>query len=279
MPVEILAALCLLVGIFPAQTVEPLLAVAASAVLQGPLPEHDLALWHGFNPALWMSVIALAAGSWLYWARRPLFALHDKLAGQRHGRAMFEAVQEGLFSLAGAVTSWLDNRSLQRQAALFIASAIVLGAAGMLLVPAPLTGSRPLLPVDGVSLLAALALMLAALTATVLHRQRLTALIITGAVGLIVALVFVKFSAPDLALTQLAVEVVTIVLLLLALYFLPATTPCDSSRGQRWRDGCLGLGGVDPASGLDCRLFHPAERAGWRRTQRGQCDSGGFSRL
>ena len=53
-PVEILVILCLLVGIFPAQTVEPLLAVAASAVLQGPLPGHDLALWHGFNPALWM---------------------------------------------------------------------------------------------------------------------------------------------------------------------------------------------------------------------------------
>jgi len=240
-PVEILVILCLLVGIFPAQTVEPLLAVAASAVLQGPLPGHDLALWHGFNPALWMSVIALVAGSWLYWARRPLFALHDKLAGQRNGRAIFETVQQGVFGLADAVTSWLDNRSLQRQAALFIGSAIVLGAAGMLLVPAPLTGSRPLLPVDGVSLLAALVLVLAAFTATVLHRQQLTALIITGAVGLMMALVFVKFSAPDLALTQLAVEVVTIVLLLLALYFLPTTTPRESSTGQRWRDGCIAM--------------------------------------
>jgi len=238
-PVEILVALCLLVGIFPAQTVEPLLAVAASAVLQGPLPEHDLALWHGLSPALWMSVIALGAGSWLYWSRRPLFALHDRLAGQLNGRAMFEAGQAGLFSLAGAFTEWLDKRSLQRQISLFIVSAMVLGAAGMLLVPAPLTGSRALLPIDGISLLVVLALILAALSATVLHRQRLTALILTGAVGLIVALVFVKFSAPDLALTQLAVEVVTIVLLLLAMYFLPASTPRESSAGRRWRDGSI----------------------------------------
>jgi multicomponent K+:H+ antiporter subunit A len=51
-------ALCLLVGILPALTVEPILALAAGAVLQAPLPEHNLAIWHGFNPALWMSVIA-----------------------------------------------------------------------------------------------------------------------------------------------------------------------------------------------------------------------------
>jgi multicomponent K+:H+ antiporter subunit A len=55
-------------------------------------------------------------------------------------------------------------------------------------------------------------------------------------VGLIVALTFVKFSAPDLALTQLSVEVVTIVLLLLALYFLPARTPAESSPRRRGRD-------------------------------------------
>ena len=55
------------------------------------------------------------------------------------------------------------------------------------------------------------------------------------------ALAFVKFSAPDLALTQLAVEVVTIVLLLLALYFLPNVTPAESSPSRRWRDGGIAL--------------------------------------
>jgi multicomponent K+:H+ antiporter subunit A len=74
-----------------------------------------------------------------------------------------------------------------------------------------------------------------------LHRQRLNALILTGAVGLIVSLAFVKFSAPDLALTQLSVEVVTVVLLLLALYFLPQNTAPESGRARRWRDGVIAL--------------------------------------
>ena len=240
-PVEILVVLVLLVGIFPAQTVEPLLAVAAASVLQGPLPEHDLAIWHGFNPALWMSVIALAGGALLYWARRPLFALHDRWDQRLQGRVIFDALLKGLLMLAERFTRWLDTGSLQRQLLLFVVSAVVLGGAGLMLAPAPLTGDRPLLAIDGLSLLAGMALIVATLATTVLHRQRLTALVLVGSVGLLVALVFVKFSAPDLALTQLSVEVVTVILLLLALYFLPANTPIESSAGRRWRDAVIAV--------------------------------------
>jgi len=240
-PVEILVVLVLLVGIFPAQTVEPLLAVAAGAVLQGPLPEHDLAIWHGLSPALWMSVIALAGGALLYWARRPLFALHDRLDPRLQGHLIFDTLTQGLLGSAKRVTAWLDTGSLQRQLALLVLSALVLGASGLLPVAAPLTGTRAPLAIDGIGLMAVLVLLLATLAATVLHRQRLTALVLAGAVGLVVALLFVKFSAPDLALTQLSVEVVTVILLLLALYFLPASTPPESSAARRWRDAALAL--------------------------------------
>ena len=61
-PVEVLVVLCVIVGIFPNLTVAPLLAVAASGTLQTALPQYTLAIWHGFNPALGMSLIALAGG-------------------------------------------------------------------------------------------------------------------------------------------------------------------------------------------------------------------------
>jgi multicomponent K+:H+ antiporter subunit A len=240
-PVEILVVLCLLVGMFPAQTVEPLLAVAAGAVLQGPLPEHNLALWHGVNPALWMSVIALVGGVLLYLGRKPLYGLHDRLAGRLDARAIYEHGLRTIINFARRILAQLEAIGLQHQAAVLILAALVLGSAGMLGAASPLTGTRALLPVDGVSLLAVLTLIGATLAVTVLHRQRLTALIIVGAVGLIVALAFIKFSAPDLALTQLSVEVVTIVLLLLALYFLPPETPVESSKSRRWRDGTLAV--------------------------------------
>ena len=73
----------------------------------------------------------------------------------------------------------------------------------------------------------------AAIAATVAYRQRFTALIFVGVTGLMVSLAFVLLSAPDLALTQLLVEVVTIVLMMVVLHFLPQTAPAEPSRWRR----------------------------------------------
>jgi multicomponent K+:H+ antiporter subunit A len=86
-----------------------------------------------------------------------------------------------------------------------------------------------------------LILIVASLLTVILHHKRLVALIAIGVVGLIVALGFVKFSAPDLALTQLSVEVVTIVLLLLDLFFLPQHTPQERSYIRFARDGVISV--------------------------------------
>ncbi|HEY5601478.1 MAG TPA: monovalent cation/H+ antiporter subunit A [Gammaproteobacteria bacterium] len=240
-PVEMLVALCLLVGILPGLTVEPVLKVAVAGVLQSAPPAFDLAIWHGFSVALVMSVTALVAGSLLYTARLPLFRMHDRIERYIQARLLFNWLQQRLFTLAVRITSALDKGSLQRMLALFIGSALVLGVSGFVSGGGPLTGQRELMPVDGISLLGALGLAGGALATVILHRQRFTALIVIGAVGLVVALVFVKFSGPDLALTQLSVEVVTIILLLLALYFLPQQQAAESSRLRRARDVLLAL--------------------------------------
>lgn len=96
-PVEILVALCLLVGMLPALTVEPILAVAAAGVLQGSVPEHDLAIWHGFNPALWMSVVALFGGILIYLVRRPLSAGYEKIGDRLEFRSLYNYMLNQLF--------------------------------------------------------------------------------------------------------------------------------------------------------------------------------------
>ena len=65
-PVELLVLTCLVVGIFPAQSVGPLLAAAALPVVGGTLPEYSLAIWHGWNAPLIMSLIAMCGGVVLY---------------------------------------------------------------------------------------------------------------------------------------------------------------------------------------------------------------------
>jgi multicomponent K+:H+ antiporter subunit A len=69
-------------------------------------------------------------------------------------------------------------------------------------------------------------------------------------IGLVISGGFVYLSAPDLALTQISVETVTIMLLLLALYFLPKDTPAESSNGKRLRDAVVAIAGGGAVAAL-----------------------------
>jgi multicomponent K+:H+ antiporter subunit A len=234
-PVEVLVVICLAVGILPAWTFGPLLATAAGATLQADLPEYSLSIWHGVNPALIMSLVALVAGGLIYALRRPLFRWHERTIGRIDARTYYQWLEEALFRAAAWLNGELQRATLQRMVLVLVLGAGMLALSGFLGF-GPLGGDVQLTPFDPISLLAAAILCIAAVGTVLLHRQRLLALLLLSVVGLIVALTFVKFSAPDLALTQLSVEVVTVVLLLLALYFLPARTPVESSAGRRGRD-------------------------------------------
>ena len=239
-PVEILVVICLAVGMLPAWTFGPLLAVAAQSTLQEELPQYSLAIWHGFTPALGMSLIALTAGVLVYAARRPLFALHDRTVGRIDARSVFQWLEARLYRSAEALSAVVYRPSLQRLVVILVVTACAAVAIGFW-TGGTLAGGRASTPLDPVSLAASLALMVGAIGTVILHRQRYVALVFLGVVGLVVALAFVKFSAPDLALTQLTVEVVTIVLLLLALYFLPQLSPAESRPARRARDLALAL--------------------------------------
>ncbi len=233
-PVEILVLLCLLVGMLPGYTVAPLLATAAQASLQGELPEYSLAIWHGFNLPLAMSCVALVGGILVYVGRQPLFRWYAGLP-EVEARLVFERQVQNIVRLAEWLTGRLENGSLQRYLSLLLVAALILVT--MALAPLPeLTGSRGLSPLDGITTLGLLVLAASGLLTAVLHRQRLVALLILGVGGMLVALAFARFSAPDLALTQLVVEVVTIILLMLALFYLPSSTPREGSSLRGLRD-------------------------------------------
>ncbi len=244
-PVEILVALCVAVGVFPAITVAGLLAVAASATLGGELPEYHLAIWHGFNVPLVMSFIALFGGIFVYSQRRRLFDRWTRLP-EVDAKLVFEGRMQQLGRMASAITGWLQNGSLQSYVAWGVALVAVILLTQMWHLPA-LSLAAPMLPMDGVAILCTTMLVASALLTTIMHRHRVTSIMSLSVVGLMVSLLFVRFSAPDLALTQLSVEVVTMLLLMLAMYFLPVRTKVESSSVRVFRDVLLALitgGGV-----------------------------------
>ncbi len=235
-PVDLLVFICLAVGIVPMFTVAPILAVAVAGTLQTTPPEYSLAIWHGFNLPLLMSALAIGLGVAVYLVRERLFVWHERTLGRLDARAVYNALLLNTLRFAVRVSRGFDKGSLQHAAVWLIATSVIAGVIGFMSMPAPLFGEREMLAVDAVSFIAAMALIIASILTVVLHKQRLVALITIGVVGLVIALGFVKFSAPDLALTQLSVEVVTIVLLLLALYFLPQSTPRETCKVRLTRD-------------------------------------------
>lgn len=241
-PVEVLVAICLVVGLFPAYTVGPLLATAALATLGGPLPQYSLSLWHGVNLPLVMSLVSMGGGGVLFFLRRNAFHRTQARFAHLNARDAFEAGIDSLARMAGRITGAFETGSLQGYLAWMLAA--------MLLIPAvflsdldTLAGPVPAMPLDLLTVAGMGLLGLSAIGVVIAHRQRLNALVLLSACGLLVALLFTRFSAPDLALTQVSVEVVTILLLVLALYFLPVDRPDSSSVGRHVRDGCLALGG------------------------------------
>ena len=242
-PVEILVAICLLVGVLPQLIVRPILDVASGAVLGTPAPEYSLAIWHGFNLPLLMSVVALAGGVAVYMSLQKLYRLHAHESGPWTGHRIFHGLHTGLLRYCAAASAWLANGSLQRYVAVLVGVSLLVGFVAFAQPIDP--HQQTLLPVTAPAVAAWLVLAIATFVAVGRHRSRFTALIATGAVGLVVSAIFAYFSAPDLALTQLVVETASVILLVLVLRFLPQISPLESLPRQRVRDiGLAALSGV-----------------------------------
>ncbi|NMG43112.1 monovalent cation/H+ antiporter subunit A [Aromatoleum toluvorans] len=253
LPSALLVAACVLVGVIPEHVIGDYLRTATDALLGADAPAYSLAVWHGFTTPLLMSVVALCGGSLLYavaFARRrattvPLLEAID-------GRRIFDALMTGVTSGAEWAMRRLSSHRLQMQMMLLFA--VALGGAALLALSGGIGwGTRPTLPLDpAFALLWVIGGTCALAVAWQAKYHRLAAVAFAGGAGLATSLTFVWLSAPDLALTQLTVEVVTTVLILLGLRWLPRRDERIAGRGgtsprlRRLRDvlvaGACGLG-------------------------------------
>ncbi len=239
-PAEVLAVVCIAVGVLPGQTVAPLVNAASRDVVGDALPAYEIALWHGFTLPLVMSAVALAGGALVYWLLRNRYDLHLHVPVRYTGRLLFQQAYDGVIAVAGRLTTRMENGSLQRYLALIL-SAIMSLVAWPFFQHGFTAGGATATPMMPLALVVWGAAIAAALGVVRFHHDRVVAVILAGVVGLAVSIAFAYFSAPDLALTQLAVEVVTTLLMLVALAFLPQSTVLESSRRRKIRDAALAV--------------------------------------
>ncbi|MGB3540798.1 MAG: monovalent cation/H+ antiporter subunit A [Mesorhizobium sp.] len=246
-PMQLLVLACLVVGIVPGLTIGPFLHVAVTSVLGASTPQYSLAVWHGFTLPLMMSIAALAGGGILY------LALKNYLARSEEGPPIFRRVRgQRIFDQSMVVISWrfartleafLGTRRLQPQLRLlvcvaFVAALLPLYRRGFSAGHFTLAGVDP-----AFAALWLIGIVCAVAAAWQAKFHRLAALVLLSGAGLATCITFAWLSAPDLALTQLLVEVVTTVLILLGLRWLPKrlTDPSPNlttlgARLRRYRD-------------------------------------------
>ncbi|MEM9433159.1 MAG: monovalent cation/H+ antiporter subunit A [Pseudomonadota bacterium] len=242
MPPAILVVLVVAIGVAPFLA-EPFVKLVTASLLGGEadVPKAYFKIWHGLVPALYMSVAAVVGGLLLMLIYKPLLHLWETTP-RPEAKTIFEGLIEAFAGLARAVTAGLHTGAFTRYA--FIGTITILAAGYHAWTTGTLAGTTRELQSAGFVPVAGWLMLVAACGGLVfLHRNRLLSLILIGIVGLMVSVGFVFLSAPDLAMTQFTVEVVTIILLLLALNFLPKRTPIESTVLLRVRDASIAIAG------------------------------------
>jgi len=264
-PIGFLALACLLVGVLPGRVIGPVLQAAAGSVLGAELPAYSLVVWHGLTTPLLMSVVAFVAGCLLYISLRRRFDQTETapLTSRYSGKRLFER------ALATFAADWpqrierlYPSRRLQSQLLWIVLLAMLAG--GLAATTAPFDFRPHWSSIDpAFALLWLIGAACAIGAATQAKFHRLAALVLSGGAGLVSCVSFVWLSAPDLAATQLLVEVVTTILILLGLRWLPKRIAGVAPEGwrqrfRRRRDIVIALAvGVGVASLAYAAMTHP----------------------
>jgi multicomponent Na+:H+ antiporter subunit A len=254
----LLATVSVLLSLFPDQLAVPFIQPAAIAV-HGEHTELALSPWMGLSPAFVQSLLMLAIGVALYFAHDRALVLTGRLRGvAAWGPArLYRLTLDGLVALARWQTRVLQGGVLGTYLVIVIGTTVLL-AGGVLLNRV----GWPAVTLDEArvhEVLAALAMVGGAIL-VVRARTALFAVASLGIVGYGLALLFLFFGGPDLALTQLAVETLTVILFVLVLRRLPPLRSL-SSPSKRTRDVLVALAGGATMTGIvlaTAVTYHPA---------------------
>ncbi|MDA0700057.1 MAG: putative monovalent cation/H+ antiporter subunit A, partial [bacterium] len=242
----LIAGLGVVLGFAPALLQDGLMRPAAAAVLGRPYA-FDLYLWHGWTLALGLSILTVALGAALVWAwPRVHPILVARAAGATFGPAAgYFALLRGLVRVAALQTRWLQSDDLRHHLSIILAFTV--GLTGIVaLVRGAFAGITVAPFVEYLYEIVLLLVIVAAVISVVRAHSRVVAITSLGVVGFGIALVFVLFGAPDLAITQFLVETLVVIIVALVLVRMPSGALLQPGNGRvRALAGVIaGLGGV-----------------------------------
>jgi multicomponent Na+:H+ antiporter subunit A len=239
LPAALLVGAALCFGLWPGSA--EVLTRTAQAALDFGAYDGSLSLWHGITPALLATLLTWALGGLLLWQAGRVADLQRRLTPRTNANTVYYTLTQTLNVFASWLIARTQGLALPDQLRIMLAAAALIAGYAVLRAPQVFHpfGALPL------GVLPVAALLVGGAIGVVLSRNRLTAVIVTGLTGFGSAAAFLAFRAPDLALTQLLVEAVTVILFLLAFRYLPGVRDLPRTRGRYALDLTLaGLAGV-----------------------------------
>lgn len=239
-PPLILASLGLLFGIFPVLLEYNLLKPVVTSLISD-IPDFHLKLWHGLNLVLLLSTITIGSGVALYFFVKP----SEKLLGMAtrweavSPRSLALGFASGFRHFSSVWTNVFQNGYLRYYLITILTFLSVLLAYKLFQGVEVYLNLHSLTEVtiyEAVTLF----IMAAGILCAVFSNSRLVAVASMGVVGYAICLIFLFYSAPDLAMTQFSIDTLTVILFVLVLYNLPKYLKL-SETGDRVRDGLLAL--------------------------------------
>jgi multicomponent Na+:H+ antiporter subunit A len=230
----ILIGLVLIVGLLPNLINEPILAPAAAAIT-GDFPHVHLAFWHGLNPPLYMSFAVVLFGTLLVFTRKKWRKVYGSVPGGFSTDKIYKKFIQGLLRYSKTWTRFYMTGSLRLYISIILIFMVIATSIFMYQTNGFKISFNDLAPVTWPEVLVGIVMAVAAI-ATIFMNQRIAAIIVIGVVGYGLSLLFVFFRAPDLALTQLIVETITVALFLLCFSHLPALKKSDKKPAEKWMD-------------------------------------------
>lgn len=238
----VLATGAIVLGVAPGLVEANVVASAVQAIL-GPVDSPHLALWHGFNVPLLMSVAVIVVGFALYARPHILAGALKRLPTRPNMNVLYDKFLDGLQRVAEFVEARMLTGFTRDYVAYMLGFLLVLlGVTVAGVGPFPLqTDWPPQGSLQWAELLIAVLMAVVALSIP-FFRSRVASVIALGAIGTSLVIMWTMFRAPDLALTTLVVEPVTLLLFLLVFIYLPRLTRDVFPHAARWVNVVLSAG-------------------------------------
>ncbi|WP_188453590.1 Na+/H+ antiporter subunit A [Virgibacillus oceani] len=223
----------IIIGLFPNLVNGTFLAHAADAIKGAVTADQHIKFWHGWDsPAFMMSLIVVGIGTILTFTRKKWAGVYRFLPGKLSLFKFYDIVLDKLNSVSNGVTKQYMTGSLRLYVAIILGTTLTLTFITMGATDGFTIQFNNLSDVRIIDLSVVL-IMIVAAVGTIFARHNVAIILIAGVVGYGVAVLFVIYRAPDLALTQLVIETVSVVLFLLCFYHMPKLRKRDETKRSK----------------------------------------------